>query len=110
MQQFPLTVWQRPRTQASFLSPAIRITYEEVTDYSDKDEDTIVIALSKVEGQFNLVKEFPNLFPKTIPTELAPLRNVNHRIDTKLQSKWLTTCRHQLTSLVSKSMTNFTPK
>ena len=83
MQPFPLTVWQRPRTQARFQSAAINITCEEATDYSDEDEHAIVIALSKVEEQFNPVKEFPNLFPKTIPTELLPLRNVNYCIDPK---------------------------
>jgi hypothetical protein len=81
MQRFPLTVWQRKRPQAGFRSAAIQITCEEVTDYSDEEEDAIVIASSKVEEQFNPVKEFPNLFPKTIPTELPPLREVNHRID-----------------------------
>ena len=83
MQWFPPTVWPRPRTQASFQLAAIKISCEEVTDYSDKDEDTIVMARSKVEEQFNLVKEFINLFSKTIPTELPPLRNLNHYIDPK---------------------------
>ena len=91
MQLFPLTVWQKPRTQASFRSAAIKITCEEVTIYSDKDKDAIAIASSKVEEQFNLVKEFPNLFPKTIPTELPPLRILNYRIDPKLGSEWLPT-------------------
>ena len=53
MQQFPLTMWQRLRTQASFQSAAIEITWEEVIDYSNKDEDAIVIASSKIEEQFN---------------------------------------------------------
>ena len=91
--RFPLTVWPRLRTQACFRSAAIKITCEEVKDYSDKDEDTIVIASSKVEEQFDPVKEFPNLFPKTIPIERPPLRNMNHRIDPKPGSEWLTTCR-----------------
>ena len=87
MQRFALTVWQGPRTQARFQSAAIKITCEEVTDYSDKDEDSIVTASSKVEAQFNPVKEFLNLFLKTLPTELPPLRNVNHRIDPKSGSE-----------------------
>ena len=49
MQQFLLTRWQRPRIQASFHSAAIKITYEEVTDYNDEEENAIVIASSKVE-------------------------------------------------------------
>ena len=93
MQWFPLTVWQRPRTQASFRSAAIKIIYEEVTNYSDKDEDPIIIASSKVKEQFNSVKQFPNLFPKTIPAELPPLKNVNHHIDPKPGSEWLPTWR-----------------
>ena len=63
MQWFPPTMWQRPRTEASFRSAAIKITCKEVTDYSDEDEDAIIIASSKVEEQYNSVKEFPNLFP-----------------------------------------------
>ena len=73
MQQFPLTLWQGRRTQASFGSAAIKITYEEVTDNSEKEEDAIVIALSKVEEQFNPVEKCPHLFPEIIPTELPPL-------------------------------------
>ena len=46
MQWFPLAMWYRPRTQARFRSAAIKITCEEVTDYSDEDEDAIVIGLS----------------------------------------------------------------
>ena len=91
IQRFPLTVWQRPKTQASIQSAAIKITCKEVTNYSDEDEDVIVIALSKVEEQFNPVKEFSNLFPKTIPTELPPLGNMNHHIDPKPGSEWLLT-------------------
>ena len=93
MQRCPLTVWQRPRTQANFRSAAIKITCKEVINYSDADEDAIVIALSKVEEQLNQVKEIPNLFPKTLPTELPPLRNVNHSIYLKPGSEWLPTCR-----------------
>ena len=93
MQRFPLTLWQRPRTQGSFCSVAIKITCEEVTDHSGKDVDAIVIALSKVEEQFNPVKEFANLFPKTILTELPPLRNVNHHIDPMPGSACLSTWR-----------------
>ena len=43
----------------------------------------MVIASSKVEEQFNPVKEFPHLFPEAILTELPPLRNVNCYIDPK---------------------------
>ena len=89
MPQFPLTIWQRSRTQASFRSAAIKITCEEVTDYSDKDEDAIVIAFSKVVEQFNPVKEFLNLFSKTIPTMLLPLREVHYCINPKPGSEWL---------------------
>ena len=46
------------------------ITCEKVTDYSDENKDAIIIALCKVEELYKTVKEFPNLFPKTIPTEL----------------------------------------
>ena len=53
MQLFPLTLWQRSRKQASLRSAAIKISCEEVTDYSDQDEDAIKIALSKVEEQFH---------------------------------------------------------
>ena len=87
MQRFLLTFWQRPRTQASYRSAAIKFTCEGAMDYRDKDGDAIVIALSKVEEDFNLVKKFPNLFAKTIPTELPPLRNVNHHIDAKRGSE-----------------------
>ena len=93
MQRFPLTVWQKPRTQARLRSATIKITCEKVTDYSNEDEVAIVIASSKVAKQFNSVKEFPNLFPKTIPTELPPLRKVNHRINLKPGSEWLSTWR-----------------
>ena len=55
MQRFPPTMWQRSRTQASFQSAAIKITCEEVTDYSNEDEDAFAIVLSEVEEQFNLV-------------------------------------------------------
>ena len=60
------------------------ITWEEVTDYSDEDEDTIIMVSFKVKEQFNLVKKFPNLFPETIPAKLPALREVNHSIDPKL--------------------------
>ena len=60
-----------------------------MTDYSDADEDAIVIASSKVVEQFNPVKEFPNLCAKTMPTELPPLRNTNYGIDPKPGSEWL---------------------
>ena len=69
----------------------MKITCEEVTDYSEKDEDAIVIATSNVEEQFNSVKEVRNLFPNTISTELPPLKNVNYRIDPKPGPEWLPT-------------------
>ena len=93
MQQFLLTVWQRLRTQGSCRSADIKITCKEVTDYYDEDEGAIVIATSKVEEQFNLLKQFPNLFLTIMPTELPPLRNVNQRIDPKPGSEWLPTWR-----------------
>ena len=80
-------MWQIPTTQASFESAAIKITCEEVTDYSDKDEEDVIIASSEVEEQFNPVKQFPNLFPKTLPIELPPLRNMSYCIDPKPGSK-----------------------
>ena len=83
MQFFLQTIWQRPRTQASFRSTAIKITCEEATDYSDEDEDEIGIAASKVVEQFNLIKEFLLLFPKSMPTKLLALRVVNHCINPK---------------------------
>ena len=88
MQWFPPTVYQKPRTQASFRSGTIKMSCKEVSDYSDKDKDPMAIASSEVEKQFNSVKEFPHLFPKTIPTELLPLREVNHHIDSKPRSEW----------------------
>ena len=91
MQWFPLTVWQRPRTQVRFRSEAIKFTCEQVTDYSDEDADTIVIAQPKVARQFNPVIEFPNQFLKTITTELPPQRNVNHHIDPMPGSACLST-------------------
>ena len=94
MQRFPLTMWQRLRTQGSFRLAALKITCQEVADHSDADEDAIVIASSKVKEQFNLVQEFPNVFPKTISTELPPLSNVNHYIDPKPGSEWLSTWSH----------------
>ena len=45
---FPLTMWPRPRTQASYQSAAIQITWDEVKDYSDEYKDAIVIVDSKV--------------------------------------------------------------
>ena len=83
MQWFLLTVWQRPRTLASYQSDAIKISCEEVIDYNDEDGDAIVIALSKAKQQFNLVQEFLNVLPKSIPPDLPPLRNINHHIDHK---------------------------
>ena len=73
-------------------SAAIQITCEEVTDYIAEDEVTIVIASSKVVQQFNPVKEFPNLVPDIIPTELPPLKIVNYHIDSKPGLEWLPTC------------------
>ena len=93
MQRVPLTVWQKPGTEMSIHSAAIKITCEDITDYSDKDVDAIAIASSKVEKQFNLVEEFLNMFPKTILTELPPVRSVNHGIDPKPGSEWLPTWR-----------------
>ena len=91
MQRFPSTVWQTPRTKACFRSPAIKITCEEVTDYSDKDKDTVAIAWSKVVEQFNPLKEFPSVFHMTTPSELLPLKNENNCIDSKPGSEWLPT-------------------
>ena len=93
MQSFALTVLYNLRNQARFQSAAINITCKQVTGYSDEDKDGIVIALSTVDEQFNSVQELPNLLPKTIPTELPPLRNVNHHIDPKPGSEWLPTWR-----------------
>ena len=87
MQRFPLSVWQQLRTKGSFCSATIKITCEKVRDYSDKDKDAIIITSSKVEEKFNPVKEFPNEFPKTIPTELPPLSNMNHCIDPEPESE-----------------------
>ena len=89
VQRFPLIVWQRPRTQGSFRSAAINITCKEVTDYTDADEDAIVRASSKVEEKFSPFKEFINLFPNTIATELQLQRNVNHCIDLEPGSELL---------------------
>ena len=93
MQQFLLTVWRRARIQASFRSTAIKITYEEVRDYSGEDEGVFVIASSKVEQQFDLVKECYNRFSKTIPIELPALREVKHHMYPKPGSEWLPTWR-----------------
>ena len=82
-------MWQRPRIQASFRSAAIKIACEGVTAYRDEDGDSIVIASFKVVEQFNPVKDFYNLFPKTILTEIPPLREVNNHLDPKLESQWL---------------------
>ena len=71
----------------------MKITSKEVTVYRDEDENASVIVLPKVEEQFNPVKQFPNLFPKTMQTELPLLRNVNHLIDPKPRSEWLPTYR-----------------
>ena len=45
-QWLPLTEWPRLRTLASCRSAAFKITCKEVIDYSDEDEDAIVIASS----------------------------------------------------------------
>ena len=100
----------KPRTQASYQSASIQITWEEVTDYRNKDEDAIVIALSKVEKQLDPVEEFPILFPKTISTKLPPLRNGNHSINPKPGSEWLPMWRPSATTLVDKFMTDLMPK
>ena len=42
-----------------------------------------------MEAQFNPVKQFLNLFSKTIPNKLLPLREVKHCIDPKPESEWL---------------------
>ena len=89
MQRFAPTVWITRSTQASLQSAATKITWEEVSDYSDKEKDAVATRLSKVKGQFNSVKEFPTLFAETIPTELPPLRKVNHPINPKPVSEWL---------------------
>ena len=100
-------MWQRTRIQATCRAAAIKITYEEVTDYSDKDEDSNPIASSKVEEQFNPVKGFPNLFPKTIPTKLQPFRNVTPCIDPKPGCEWLPTGRpsaHKLEQQINNKL------
>ena len=84
---FRPSVWQRPRAEVTFTLAAIKNTCEEVRDYSDKNENGIVIACTKVEEQFNPVKKFPNLFPQTIPPDLTPLREVNQCIDPEPQSE-----------------------
>ena len=73
----------------NYRSAANKFTCEQVTDYSNEDGDPLVIGSSKVEGQFKLATEFPNLFPKIIPTEFLPLREVNHHEDPKPVSQWL---------------------
>ena len=93
MQRLPLTVSQRLTTKARFRSVAIQIASKQVTNYSDKDEDVIVIASSKVQEHFKRVKEFPNLFLKTMPTELPPLREVNHGVNPKPKLVCLPTWR-----------------
>ena len=93
MQQFLLTVCQRPRIQASFISATMKITCEADTDYGDEEEDAIVIASSNLGEQFNPVKELPNLYSKTRQRELPPLRKVNHHINPEPGSEWLPTWR-----------------
>ena len=91
MQLLLLTIWQRLSTQASFWSAAIKIICKKETDYIDVNEDAIVIPSSKVEGQFNVVQEFRNVFLKTMPSEIPPPTNENHTINTKPESEWLPT-------------------
>ena len=59
----------------------MKISSKEVTDYRNKDVDTIIIASSIVEEQFKPVKEFSKLFLKTIATELPSLKEVNYQIN-----------------------------
>ena len=87
-QRFTLTVWQRTRTQASYISLPIKITCKEVTNYREEDVTKIAIGLSKVEELCNLVKEFLNLVSNNIPTELPALINQNHRNNPKQGSEW----------------------
>ena len=65
----------------TFRLSAIKIISEEVTDYNDVEEEAIIIVSFNVDQQFNTVKEFPNLFPKTIPTKVSIYREVNPSID-----------------------------
>ena len=88
LQRFPPTVLRTSTNRGIFPAPAIQITCEEVTDLSAEDQDAIAIASSEAEEQFHLVKEFPNLFSETMPTELPPLGNSNHHIDSKPGSEW----------------------
>ena len=83
MESFPLTIWERPRTQAIFRPTAIKTPCAKVTNYNDKDIDTIVIACAIVEEQFNPIEEFPNLFFKNILRELLPLQEVTYCMDLK---------------------------
>ena len=89
MQEFLLTMWQSPTMQANFRSATIKSTCKEVTNYMNENKDAIAIVSSKVEKQFNPVKEFRNLFLKTIRTELPLLRVANQHIDPKPESEWL---------------------
>ena len=110
MPWFLLTIWQRLRTQANYRSAAIKITWKLVTDCNDKDKYAIIIASSKVEEQFNLVKEFANRFPKTISSKLLPLRNINYHINPNPGTEWLPTWRTSSHHLGNKLMTNLTSK
>lgn len=69
------------------------ITCEEVRDYSDEGENTILIGSSNVQEQFNSVDKFPNLFPEYIVTKLFPVREVNYLLDPKPGLDILPICR-----------------
>ena len=55
--------------------------------------DELAVRAAELGNRFNPVVEYPALFRKQIPTELPPLRNINHKINIISGSSWIPTYR-----------------
>ena len=66
--------------------------WEDVSGYSDSEDYDIVTAATNIEPRFNPLHESVALFLKEIPTELPPLRAVNHKTDKIPGLKWGPLC------------------
>ena len=53
--------------------------------------DELAVRAAELENLFNPVAEFTALFPKEIPRELPPQRQINHKINIISESSWIPT-------------------
>ena len=74
MDRFPLRIWRGNQVtdQKSDLSTAANSILARA--------DLLAVRAAELEDQFNSGAEFATLFPKEIPRELPPLREINHKI------------------------------